>query len=224
MTAIAIFDLDRTLTRRPTYTLFLLHAMRRLAPWRLMLLPVLLPVAAAYAARLIRRETMKEAMHWVALGRQVPKQRIAAIAEDFAERLHRQGLYPQATALIAELDAAGTRLVLATAAPALYAVPLARRLKIADIVATTGEEVADGLTHRIAGANCYGPEKLRMIEAALAAQGIDRAAAHVSFYTDHVSDQHVCDWADAAYAVNPSPRMAALAHGRGWPVLDWRKG
>src|SRR5687768_16960439 len=41
MTGISIFDVDRTLTARPTYSLFLLNAAWRSAPWRLVLVPVI---------------------------------------------------------------------------------------------------------------------------------------------------------------------------------------
>jgi len=223
MISITILDVDRTLTKRPTYTLFLLHAMRRIAPWRVVLLPVLLPFGAAYAAGLIRRETMKQAMHWVALGGAVPRQQAEAVAEEFAERVRRDGLHHQAVSLIEERRAAGHHLMLATAAPSLYIRPLARRLGIEQVVATRSRAENDRLTMHIDGANCYGPVKLAMIEHALAAAGIDRADAHVSVYTDHHSDSHICDWADAPHAVNPSPKMAALAARRGWPVLDWRE-
>lgn len=226
MISIAILDVDRTITRRPTYTLFLLHAMRRIAPWRALLVPVLLPVGAAYAAGLIRRETMKEAMHWVALGGGVPHHRADRVADEFAERVFRSGLYHQALSLIADKRKSGHQVILATAAPELYIRPLARLLGIEHVVATraVARTVAgdDHLTWRISGANCYGPVKLAMIQAALADAGIDRSQAHVSVYTDHHSDRHICEWADAAFAVNPSPKMAALAAQRGWQILDWR--
>ena len=38
--ALAIYDMDRTVTRGPTFGPFLWHAMRRLAPWRALLAPL----------------------------------------------------------------------------------------------------------------------------------------------------------------------------------------
>ena len=38
---LAIYDLDRTVLQTPTFTLFLIWAAWRTAPWRLTLLPVL---------------------------------------------------------------------------------------------------------------------------------------------------------------------------------------
>ena len=43
---VAIYDLDRTVVRTPTFTLFLLWAAWREAPWRLLLLPALAALAA----------------------------------------------------------------------------------------------------------------------------------------------------------------------------------
>ena len=222
MMRLSIFDLDRTLSRKPTYSLFLLFAMRRLAPWRALLLPVLVPVGIAYAVRVISRERMKEAMHRVALGPEVPLTKAQEVAEAYAERLWRTGLYPQALAQIEAERSAGRRVMLATAAPVLYVAPLAQRLGVKDIVATAGSCREGFLTHQIAGANCYGATKLEMISEALAQEGIDRRSTHVRFFTDHASDSAVCEWADEAYAVNPSPGLRELAKRRAWQILDWR--
>jgi HAD superfamily hydrolase (TIGR01490 family) len=220
---LSIFDVDRTITRKPTYSLFLLFAMRRRAPWRAVLLPLLIPVALAYSAGLLSRRAMKEAMHRVALGSAIPRERAAVLAEEFAERLFRSGLYPQAIERIAAERGSGRTVVLATAAPALYIEPLARRLGIDHVVATAGTHADDALTHRIAGANCYGAEKLAMIVAALREQGMVRERAHIRFFTDHASDRPVCEWADEVFAVNPSGAMAELARQKDWPILDWRR-
>ena len=56
--ALSVFDLDRTLTILPTYTPFLFFAARSRAPWRLLLLPFLLPVAILYALQLVSRRRM----------------------------------------------------------------------------------------------------------------------------------------------------------------------
>jgi HAD superfamily hydrolase (TIGR01490 family) len=223
MTEISIFDVDRTITRRPTYSLFLLTGLLRHAPWRLILLPLLLPVAFAYAFGRISREGMKEAMHYIALGARTPRARAEQLARTFASGLFRSGMFDEALRLIAAERNAGRRVMLATAAPALYIDPLARHLDIDDVIATGGTWDGEWLTHRIAGRNCYGPYKLEMIVEAFARLNIDRSQAHVRFYSDHASDRPVFEWADEAIAVNPSRKMLTLAHQRGWPVLDWRR-
>lgn len=222
MTTISVFDVDRTLTIRPTYSAFLFFAALRLAPWRLLLVPALVPFGLAYAAKLISRKRMKEAMHAVALGRRVDRRRIEPVVRAYVEQLSSRGIYPQAHDLLAAERADGRRAILATAAPTLYIAPLAERLAIADIVASQGLWQDDVLCAQLVDDNCYGPAKRQMIEAWLARSGIDRADAHIRFYSDHESDVPTFEWADEAIAVNPSPRMRAIAEERGWQVLDWR--
>ena len=50
MSDLAVYDMDRTVTKRATYTPFLLHCAMRRAPWRLLFLPLV----AAVDARLPR--------------------------------------------------------------------------------------------------------------------------------------------------------------------------
>ena len=60
MSDLAIYDMDRTVTRHATYTPFLLHCAIRRAPWRLLLLPFVLLSMLAYTARLIDRARLQE--------------------------------------------------------------------------------------------------------------------------------------------------------------------
>ena len=48
---LAIYDMDRTVTRRATYTSFLLHCALRRAPWRLLFLPLVVGSMLAYVAQ-----------------------------------------------------------------------------------------------------------------------------------------------------------------------------
>ena len=49
MSDLAIYDMDRTVTKRATYTPFLLHCAMRRAPWRLLFLPLVVLSMLAYA-------------------------------------------------------------------------------------------------------------------------------------------------------------------------------
>lgn len=223
MRQLAIYDMDRTVTRTGTYTPFLLHAARRLAPWRLALAPLVVPTMAGYAARLITRKTLKEVNQAILLGRSVPRSRLGAVTDSFAEKVMATNVLAGALKQIAEDRAAGRRLVLATASYRLYVEAIADRLGFDDVIATNSVAgLGDRLMARIDGVNCYGPDKLRMIEAWMSAEGLARDAVHVRFYSDHASDAPVMEWADEAFATNPSAKMRTLAERRGWPILDWR--
>ena len=218
---IAIYDLDRTITRAPTWTPFLLHAVLRHAPWRLALLPVVLGAAGLKGLGLIHRDRLKQVMHRAALGTLSPA-RAERLAAAWLVRFGPAQIRRKARAQIAADRAAGYRIVIATAAYRFYAEAIARDVGADAVIATaTALDARGHLLPRIEGGNCYGPAKRAMIESWLAAAGIDRAAAHVRFYSDHVSDVPSFDWADEAIAVNPHAALRRVATARGWPVVDW---
>ena len=221
-TSLAIYDMDKTVTRRPTYGLFLIHACLRLAPWRLLLAPALLFTGLLYGLRLVDRGRLKEINFALLIG-PVRPQRLEPVVESFARRQLATNILPGARTRIAEDKAAGRRLVLATASYRLYAAEIGRQLGFDDIVATdTGLDGRGRVVARIDGANCYGVAKLDMIEAWLAREGLTRDAVHIRFYSDHVSDAPVHHWSDEPFATNAHDRLVALAEGQGWEVLDWR--
>jgi HAD superfamily hydrolase (TIGR01490 family) len=220
---IAIYDMDRTITRTGTYTPFLIHAALARAPWRLLLLPFALLAMLGYALKLYTRARLKEINQHLLLGYEIGRADLESVTASFAERVMRLNILPGALRQIEEDRAAGRRLVLATASYRLYVEAIAARLRFDDVIATNSILGLDArVTAKIDGENCYGPAKLRMIEAWFNAAGIDRSKAHIRFYSDHASDAPVMDWADEAFATTPSPRMRALAAKRGWPVVDWR--
>jgi HAD superfamily hydrolase (TIGR01490 family) len=222
MTEIAIYDMDRTITRTGTYTPFLIHAALHRAPWRLLFLPFALLAMVGYGLKLMTRARLKEINQSLLLGRQISPADLAPLTASFAERVWQLNTLPGALRQIEEDRAAGRRLVLATASYRLYVEAIAARLRFDDVIATNSIIGLDArVTTKIDGENCYGPAKLRMIESWFRSEGIDRSAVRVRFYSDHASDAPVMEWADEPFAANPSPKMRALAGRRGWPVVEW---
>ncbi|MET0270050.1 MAG: HAD-IB family phosphatase [Sphingomonas sp.] len=222
MTELAIYDMDRTITRVATYTPFLLHAAKARAPWRLLLAPLVLLSMLGYVAKLIDRGRLKEINHALLLGRHNRPEELGVVAESFATRTLETNVLPGALAQIAEDRAAGRRLVMATASYRLYAAVIAARLGFDDVIATDTVAGLDGrIRAKIDGENSYGPAKLRMIEAWMKAQGLRREACRIRFYSDHASDRPVFDWCDTPIAANPSRKLRIMAGARGWPVVAW---
>ena len=218
---IAIYDLDRTITRAPTWTPFLLHATMRHAPWRLALLPVVLGAAGLKAMGMIHRDRLKQVMHRAALGTLAPE-RAATIAAGWLLRFGPTQIRPGARAQIAADRAEGYRIVIATAAYRFYAEAVAQEVGADALIATQTAVDANGhLLPRIEGDNCYGPVKRRMIEGWLADQGIARDDATIRFYSDHVSDVPSFEWADERIAVNPHAALRRVAERCGWRQVDW---
>jgi len=129
---------------------------------------------------------------------------------------------PGARAQIAADKAAGYQLVLATASQRFSAGLIGEALGFDAVIASENIVNPDGTTSAAPlGANCYGAEKLRRIKAWLESVGISRDAAHVRFYSDHVSDAPCLAYADEPFAINAHAPLRALAARKGWPVLTW---
>lgn len=221
---VAMYDMDRTITRSGTYSGFLIHVARRRQQWRLLLLPLVGLAGAAYGLRLIDRSRLKAINLRLLVGKRFRRAEIAPLAESYADKVVARGLHPAALEQIAADREAGYRLLLATASFHLYVDAIARRLGIDDVLATRLDE-PDGADHihaRLAGDNCYGDAKFARISDWLAANDITREAAHVRAYSDHVSDHPMLRFADEAVATTPSRGLKKLAPTMGWQVVDWR--
>lgn len=220
--ALAIYDMDRTITRRATYTPFLIYAALRLAPWRLALFPAVLGSMLAYLLGMVDRGRLKEINYSLLIGNAIAPEALEPVIEAFADRQVAHNILPGALASIAADRAAGRRLVMATASYRLYAGAIAQRLGFKDVIATeTQIDAAGRIIAKIDGLNCYGDTKLAMIQAWLEREGLAREAVHIRFYSDHVSDAPVHHWSDEPVATNAHDRLLRLAETQGWETLDW---
>ncbi len=126
-------------------------------------------------------------------------------------------IQPFAHAIIDEHRGAGRPLVLATTTPDDMIRPLAERLGFDDVVATRygldGEGRYDGT---IAGEFVWGKGKLRAVRAWAESHGValDQSWA----YSDSFYDNPLLGAVGHPVAVNPDPRLLALATVRRWPV------
>jgi HAD superfamily hydrolase (TIGR01490 family) len=222
MTALAVYDMDRTVTRTGTYTPFLLHCALRQAPWRLLFLPIAAGAMIAYALRLIDRARLKEINQHLLLGARTQASALRPLIDSFADKQVATNIRPGALAAIARDHAEGRRVVLATASYRLYAEAIAKRLGFDEVIGTNSVIGLDERVHaKIAGENCYGPAKMRMIADWVDKSGLKDVHGHVRFYSDHVSDQPAFEWADEPVAVNPHGKLRRLAEQRGWAIEDW---
>ena len=222
MSDLAIYDMDRTVTRNATYTPFLLHCAVHRAPWRLLFLPLVVLSMLAYIVRLIDRAKLKEINHALLLGQKIHPNDLKPLVQSFAEKQVVSNIRAGARKAIARDKVEGRRLILATASYRLYADAIAERLGFDDVIGTGSFIGLDERVHaKILGENCYGPAKLRMISDWVDKSGLKGANGHVRFYSDHVSDQPAFEWSDEPVAVNPHGKLRRLAQQRGWQIEDW---
>ena len=220
---IAVYDLDRTLTDSGSWAPFLAFWLRREAPWRVLLLPLVVLGGVAHGAGLMSRGGLKAWAHRWLIGGQVRADRLAAVAEAFAVEFVAGHALAAARAALAADVAAGRRVVIASASHGFYVRAIAAQLGLGDVVATEAVREGDWLTSRLAGANCYGAAKRAAVERWLAGAGLDDAVVH--FTSDHHSDLPCFELAlergGTVRCANPSAKLAAIAAERGWPVAQW---
>lgn len=222
MSDLAIYDMDRTVTRRATYTPFLLHCAWHRAPWRFLFLPLVILSMLAYVLRLIDRGRLKEINHHLLLGRRIHPRHLKPLVDSFADKQLATNIRPGARIAIARDKAEGRRVILATASYRLYADTIAERLWFDDVIGTGSVIGLDERVHaKIAGENAYGEAKMRMIADWVEKSGLKGRHGHVRFYSDHVSDQPAFEWADEPVAVNPHGKLRRLAEERGWAIENW---
>lgn len=220
MQRIAIYDMDRTITRMATFGPFLAYAVPRYRPWRILLAPVLIVTILAYGLKLLDRAQLKEINLGLMLGRRIDAAALTRISAGFAGRTLSKNVFRAALDRIDGDRADGYRIVIASASYAFYVSQVGRLLG-ADVVATRATMADSHVVPKIDGENCYGEAKLAMVTDWLKRQSIPRDAAHIRFYSDHASDTPCLDWADEAFAANPHGRLRAIAGEKGWTVIDW---
>ena len=217
---IAVFDLDRTVTRSDTYTPFLLHCRSILWPTSIWNFLSGLPTFARYRLGQVTRGTLKETMlhYWIA---GTPRAQVTAWADAFATRWVESRLRPGARAAIARHRAAGHHLVLATASLDFYAKIFARRLGFDHVIATPSTwDAEERLCAQLGGENCYGQAKLKAVKDYF---GTLEAPTRSVVYSDHFSDLDLLRWAHEGVAVNPDSRLRRLAPTHDLRVVDWNK-
>jgi HAD superfamily hydrolase (TIGR01490 family) len=221
-TLIAIYDMDKTVTRRATYNGFLLYMAKNRAPWRFLLTPLLPFGLLLYGLKIWNRERLKEFSQSLFLGRKVHREEMAEHLGKHAQMVLGTNIYPELRMLLQDEKAAGYRHVIATASYRLYVDAIAELLKFDDVIATDLETDSAGqVWARIDGGNCYDTAKLDKVKAWMAEQGLSRADCHIRAYSDHISDAPLLEFADEAFATNPHPPLAKLANEKGWAIIDW---
>jgi putative phosphoserine phosphatase/1-acylglycerol-3-phosphate O-acyltransferase len=94
--------------------------------------------------------------------------------------------------------------------------PVAAYLGVGEYLCTRLEVANGRFTGKIIEPACYGPGKVHWAKDFARRQNADLAQAF--FYTDSHSDRALLEAVGHPTAVNPDPRLRALASRRGWPV------
>lgn len=193
---VAVFDFDGTLSTRDCVVPFMRRAVgtlrlsaRLMAPRRRLL----------HAALRRDRDTMKALAASAAFTAR-PVSEIGELGRQFAKFVEGNWLRRDTLEALRAHVEKGDRVAIVSASLEPYLGPLGRSIGV-DAVLCTRLEVGDGerLTGRLLGANCRGEEKLRRIDAWLAADGLSRDDVRLVAYGDSAGDVAMLRAADTAY-------------------------
>ncbi len=216
MEKFAFFDVDHTITRHSTGRRFAFMGVRTGMFPRY---PLLLIPFYYFFYRLGTMPVKK-------LAREIPYLKGRSFAEIHAvamasfEKWVKKDIYPEAAALIAELQSRGVRVVIASSSLSVLIQPLARHLGVTDIITSEAEFVGGYATGGLRGFPAFGEEKKRFVEDFLEKNG--GSPAECSFYSDSINDLPLLEAVAHPVAVNPDMRLRRRARERGWRTLRFR--
>jgi HAD superfamily hydrolase (TIGR01490 family) len=213
----ALFDLDRTLVRKETASLYVRYQ-REIgeANWRDAVRVTYW--VAQYTLGIIDAPVVAARVMQGFAG--MPETVLAARCDDLFRRAVEVHVCDRGREAVFRHHAQGDVVAIVTGASPYTARPLARRLGIEHVVATELEVGEDGcFTGRVLGPLCYGEGKIVRTSGLAAALGFDLRES--TFYSDSFTDLPLLAHVAEPIVVNPDPRLAREAKRRGWRVEAW---
>lgn len=212
--AAAFFDLDRTLIGGSSAPVFQRHlAEVGLAP----------AVAGNVAGAFTRTfDVLGESYLVMQLARFAPRSAAGMPVEDtIAACKAATGeleamVLPFAHQLIAEHRRHGRAVVMATSSPEHMVAPLAEALGVDDLIASRWEQRDGTFTGAFEGGFVWGRAKRDAVVAWARSNGVSLRASYA--YSDSYFDAPLLAAVGSPVAVNPDPRLAAVAVVKGWEI------
>jgi HAD superfamily hydrolase (TIGR01490 family) len=213
----ALFDLDRTLVRKETASLYVRYQRERgLAGWRDR--ARVLFWVAQYTVGVI--DIPKVAARALVPFKGTSETVLSARCDDWFSSHVEPHIADKGRVAVAEHQAKGDLVAIVTGALVYTARPLARRLGIEHIVASELEVDGGGMfTGRPREPLCYGRGKVERTERL--AEELGFRLEDAIFYSDSLTDLPLLERVGEAVAVNPDVRLGRVARARGWRVVKW---
>jgi HAD superfamily hydrolase (TIGR01490 family) len=213
----ALFDMDRTLLRLETASLYVRYQ-REIGEATLRDLARTLWWVAQYTVGIL--DPVKVAETALISLRGTPETVLAARCDDWFSRYVEPHITDAGREAVRMHHAAGDICAIVTGASPYASWPLARRLQIEHVVSSTLEiDHNQRFTGRPRYPLCLGEGKVTLAEELGKRLGFELAEA--TFYTDSVSDLPLLERVAIPVVVNPDPRLRRVAARRGWRVERW---
>lgn len=217
MVPAAFFDMDRTLLRCNSGTLWIRYLRRRGEISRLKMLQAL-GWMAQYKLAILDMESVTGRVTATMAGERERDIVDKCLAFTETEILHQ--VAPAAHERLAWHRERGHVIAILSSSTPYVTEPLARHLGIAHVLCTRLHVDGAG---RFVGTHvkpaCYGPGKVHWAEEFARREGVDLDASF--FYTDSFSDLPMLERVGVKRVINPDARLKRHARRVGWPVEEW---
>ena len=213
---VAFFDLDDTLTRKDTNTLWLEWRMRRDPRG----IPELL--VAFHNGYYFRKGRLTDSMmnlYFQARTVGLNAESYRRMSERFFEDRGREHIYPQSLDLIKAHKRRNIRTVIITGQDDFLASPFFRFIEADDLI--SNKRIISG--NKFAGfekPNCYAEGKI--ILAGKYLEKINVKLEDCAFYSDSISDLPLLRKVRHPFAVNPDPALAKIADDMKWEIYNFQ--
>jgi HAD superfamily hydrolase (TIGR01490 family) len=213
----ALFDMDRTLVRKETASLYVSYLREQgLAGWRDA--ARVLWWMSQYTFGVVDAPAVaKRAMEsFVGMSETV----LAARCDELFLRRIEAHVCDRGRAAVEDHRKKGELLAIVTGASPYIARPLARSLGIPYVVSSELEVDASGhFTGRVVEPLCYAAGKVERTERL--ALVLDFRIDESTFYSDSLTDLPLLERVSQPVVINPDPRLSRIARQRRWRVERW---
>ncbi|MGD2060730.1 MAG: HAD-IB family hydrolase [Acidimicrobiia bacterium] len=216
MTAVAFFDLDKTIIAKSSTLAFSRPMFKAglLSGSSLAKAGIAQAYYQAFGADHDQMERIKEELS--AMTRGWDRDEIEALVTETVDEVVAPLVYAEALAIMEQHRAAGRKVVVISASPEEIVRPLCRYLGIDEIIATRAKVDDEGRYTGEIELYAYGPGKAEAMEAMAREEGIDLDASYA--YSDSITDLPMLEAVGHPVVVNPDAELATIAEERGWEV------
>jgi HAD superfamily hydrolase (TIGR01490 family) len=217
MARAALFDLDRTLVRKETASLYVRYQREigeatwrdsvRTAYWVAQYTMGIIDAEGVAARAMLGFAGMQETV-------------LAARCDDWFRRFVEVHVCDRGREAVARHREQGDLVAIVTGASKYVARPVARSIGIEHLVTTELEVGPDGcFTGKLIPPLCYAAGKI--VRTTLLAERLGFDLRESTFYSDSFTDLPLLAHVAEPVVVNPDPRLSREAKRRGWPIEAW---
>lgn len=145
--------------------------------------------------------------------------------QDFMQSHIQPMMLTKASELLERHRQQGDYLLIITSTNDFITGPIAEKLGVDHLLATTAERKADRYTGQFTGTPCYKGGKITRLQQWLensADDGFHGTLEGASFYSDSINDLPLMEYVDAPVAVDPDEALRQEAQQRQWPIISLR--